>query len=47
MQERNCKSVAIPYKMSSDRGGADWNVILAMIESVFKDTDITIEIWQL
>ena len=47
MQERNCKSVAIPYKMSSDRGGADWNVILAMVESVFKNTNITIEIWQL
>lgn len=41
------KSVAFPYKMSSDRGGADWNIVLAMIESVFKDTDITIEIWQL
>ena len=40
-------SVAIPYKMSSDRGGADWNVVLAMIESVFKDTDVTIEIWSL
>lgn len=43
----NKKSVAFPYKMSSDRGGADWNVVLAMIESVFKDTDITIEIWSL
>ena len=41
------KSVAFPYKMSSDRGGADWNIILAMIESVFKNTDITIEIWAL
>lgn len=40
-------SVAFPYKMSSDRGGADWNVVLAMIESVFKDTDVTIEIWSL
>ena len=43
----NKKSVAFPYKMSSDRGGADWNVVLAMIESVFKDTDVTIEIWSL
>ena len=42
----NKKSVAFPYKMSSDRGGADWNVVLAMIESVFKNTDITIEIWK-
>lgn len=47
MNNRNCNSVAFPYKMSSDRGGADWNVILAMIESVFKDTNVTIEIWKL
>lgn len=47
MSTRSCKSVAFPYKMSSDRGGADWDIILAMIKSVFKDTDITIEIWEL
>lgn len=47
MNTRNCNSVAFPYKMSSDRGGADWDIILAMIESVFKNTNITIEIWQL
>lgn len=47
MQKRDCKSVAIPYKMSSDRGGADWDVILAMINSVFKNTDVLIEIWEL
>ena len=43
----NKKSIAFPYKMSSDRGGADWDVVLAMIKSVFKDTNITIEIWSL
>ena len=47
MNTRGCKSIAFPYKMSSDRGGADWNIILAMIESIFKNTDITIEIWAL
>lgn len=47
MNNRNCNSVAFPYKMSSDRGGADWDIILAMIESIFKNTNITIEIWQL
>lgn len=47
MMDNGMKSLAIPYKMSSDRGGADWNVVLAMIESVFKDTEITIEIWKL
>ena len=39
--------VAMPYKMSSDRGGADWDVILALVKSAFKDTNITIEIWKL
>ena len=39
--------VAMPYKMSSDRGGADWDVILSLVNSAFKDTDITIEIWRL
>lgn len=39
--------VAMPYKMSSDRGGADWDVILALVNSAFKDTDITVEIWKL
>ena len=47
MENNNINSIAFPYRMSSDRGGADWNVVLAMIESVFKDTDVTIEIWSL
>lgn len=47
MTEKRVNSIAFPYKMSSDRGGADWNVVLAMIESVFKDTNTTIEIWSL
>jgi hypothetical protein len=47
MITKQLQSVAFPYKMSSARGGADWNVILAMIESVFKNTNIKIEIWQL
>ena len=46
MVENNFKSLAIPYKMSSDRGGADWDVVLALLTSAFKDTDITIEIWK-
>lgn len=47
MDQEYLTSVAFPYKMSSDRGGADWNVVLAMIKSVFNNTDITIEIWEL
>lgn len=46
-KENSLSSVAFPWKMSSDRGGADWMVICAMIEAAFKDTDITIEYWKL
>lgn len=43
----NIKSVAFPYKMSCGLAKADWNVILAMIESNFKNTEIIVEIWKL
>lgn len=47
-KENNIKSVAFPWHMSSDRGGADWMVICTMIEAVFRDNeDITIEYWRL
>lgn len=46
-KEHGIKSVAFPWKMSSDRGGADWQVICSMIEAVFKDLDITVEYWKL
>ena len=46
MVSNNKTSVAFPFKMSSDRGGADWSVIEAMIDSAFKDSDISIEIWK-
>lgn len=45
--KKNIKSVAFPYKMSSDRGGASWDVVFAMIQDVFKDNEeIIIEIWK-
>ena len=47
MENNNMTSVAFPYHMSSDRGGADWIIISTMITSVFKHTDVTIEIWKL
>ena len=46
MVENNLTSIAIPYKMSSDRGGADWDVVLALLKSAFDGTDIIIEIWK-
>ena len=47
MENNNMNSVAFPYHMSSDRGGADWIIISTMITSVFKHTDVQIEIWKL
>lgn len=47
MENNNMNSVAFPYHMSSDRGGADWIIISTMITSVFKHTNIQIEIWKL
>ena len=39
--------IAFPYKFGCDRGGGNWNIIFTMIEEVFKDLDITIEIHSL
>jgi hypothetical protein len=35
-------SIAFPYKIGSDRGGASWDVIYAMICDVLGDRDVTI-----
>lgn len=35
-------TVALPYKIGSDRGGADWNEVYAMIEDVFQDYEVTL-----
>ena len=41
------KSIALPYHMSCDRGGANWNIIMEMIAQHFKCLDVEIEIWKL
>ena len=38
---RHC-SIAFPYNIGSDRGGASWKVIYAMICDVLGDRDVTI-----
>lgn len=47
MNANGFKSIAIPYKMCSCRGGANWDVIMALIKANFEDSDITIEIYKL
>lgn len=38
-------TVGVPYKMAADRAGGDWNVVLAMIKSVFpEDGDINVTV---
>lgn len=38
-------TIAFPYKIGCDRGGANWEIISNMIETVLKD--FTIEYWKL
>lgn len=39
------KRIGFPYNIGCDRGGANWNIISAMIEEILKDH--TVEIWKL
>lgn len=36
------ETVAIPWKIGSDRGGANWNEVYKMIEEIFHDYDVTL-----
>mgnify|MGYP003528901506 FL=1 len=35
-------TVAMPYKIGSDRGGADWDKIMGILLEVFTDVDLTL-----
>jgi O-acetyl-ADP-ribose deacetylase (regulator of RNase III) len=39
-------TVAFPYNIGCDRGGANWSIILSMITAVFSDPKYQIEIWK-
>lgn len=36
------KKIAIPYKMSCDRGGGDWNMVMGIIEEELSDCKVTL-----
>lgn len=36
------KTVALPFKIGSCRGGADWNEVYSIIEEEFKDYEVTL-----
>lgn len=38
-------TIAMPWKIGCVRGGANWDVVLNMIQSVFKNNDV--ELWRL
>jgi O-acetyl-ADP-ribose deacetylase (regulator of RNase III) len=38
----NNLTVALPYKIGSDRGGADWNEVYQMLEEVFTNQKLTL-----
>lgn len=42
-EDENINKIAIPYNMSCDRGGASWDVVVALIENAFKNKRINIE----
>ena len=46
-QQFGLESIALPYNMCCCRGGANWDVIMALIKANFEDSDISIEICKL
>ncbi|ALS22130.1 macro domain-containing protein [Paenibacillus naphthalenovorans] len=40
--KRDGLSVALPYKLGSDRGGGDWDVVYKIIDKVFKNYEVTL-----
>jgi O-acetyl-ADP-ribose deacetylase (regulator of RNase III) len=39
---RGIDSIAVPFKMGADRAGGDWNVVTAMLTSVFEPHGIKV-----
>ena len=38
-------TIALPWRMSCDRGGGNWDIVQQMIEETFKDFNV--EVWRL
>lgn len=47
MKQNGMKSVAFPYKIGCGIAGGDWRIVEPIIEKVFKDSGVTVEIWKL
>lgn len=46
MAQQFNKSVAIPFKMGCERGGADWFIVDSMIQRVFADYEVHLYKWE-
>ena len=42
MVSKNIQKISLPYKMSSDRGGANWQDVLFLIDKYFGDMECNI-----
>jgi len=49
MKNLKLYSLAIPYKMGAGLAGGDWNIVLAMVMSIFENDpeEFNLEIWKL
>lgn len=45
--KNDIKNLGLPYKMASDRAGADWYKIVEIMSEVFDNSDINIKIFKL
>jgi len=42
METKGFKTLGVPYKMACDRAGGDWRIVMAMLETIFENSDIDI-----
>ena len=40
--KRHNLTLAMPYKVGSVRGGANWDIVYDMMDRIFKDTEVTL-----
>lgn len=45
--QKNLKTIGIPYKMGCDRGGGDWSVVESILKKLFDNSDLILEIYKL
>lgn len=40
------ETIAIPYKIGCGNGGGDWSEVYQILEGIFKDSEVTLEIYR-